>query len=481
MQFCAGKPSAIRALAARPGGARSFRRSAASLLAVGLAALFSAGFGGSIPRALAAPVRLPAATPLSIELLRHTPMKAGEPLQGRLLYPLYAGDRLAIPAGALVRGEVVRLRPDHHRRLRARLGGDFTPFHIPVVRFDRIQLPDSSWLSFAGGDVTDGAPVLHLTPPAPRKKSSLISRQIADQKQRLKSATDAVTGPGKGDRIRQFLYSQLPYHPERIQAGTTWLAELSSPLAVDVPTPSPDPAAAAVTKPSPPPSPATPSAPSAPKEGPVWKLRAYLVQSVSSASSKPGDPFLARISEPVFDGSHALVVPQNSMLVGVITQARPARSFGRQGKLRFHFRELRLPDGFSQPVQSTISGIDSSGENKLQLDSEGGVQPRSQNRVAIPLMLSLLATTALDGDGGSQVGQDTVASNGFGIVGRVVGIAAASRPMAASIGFYGAGLAVFDLWLGRGRNVSFVKNTRIEVNTIPTRRPLPSAARPQPH
>jgi hypothetical protein len=439
-----------------------------------------------MPSAAAEPVQVPAATPFSIALLRHTPMKAGEPLEGRLVYPIYVGDKLAIPAGALLRGKVVQLRPDPHRRLRARLGGDFTPFHIPVVRFARIQMPNSSWLPFTGGDATNGAPVLRLTPPAPRKKekSSRISRQIADQKQRLKSATDSVTGPGKGDRIRHFLFSQLPYHPERLEAGTTWLVELSSPLPINVPAPSPDPAAApaagkdssaapaAATSPAPP-------QPAGPAEGDEWKLRAYLLQTVSSVSSKPGDPFLARISEPVFDSSHALMVPQGSVLVGVITQAKPARSFGRQGKLRFHFRELKLPDGFTQPVESTISGIDSSGQNKMQLDSEGGVQPKTQNRVAIPLMLSLLATSALDSDAMSQVGSDAVASNGFGIVGRIVGIAAASRPMAASIGLYGAGLAIYDLWLGRGRNVVFVKNTRIEVNTIPSRNRMAPRSLPQ--
>jgi hypothetical protein len=60
-----------------------------------------------------------------------------------------------------------------------------------------------------------------------------------------------------------------------------------------------------------------------------------------------------------------------------------------------------------------------------------------------------------------------VASNGFGIVGRVVGIVASSRNVAAGIGLYGAALAFYDLWLAHGHNVVFVKNTRIEVTTTP--------------
>jgi hypothetical protein len=65
-----------------------------------------------------------------------------------------------------------------------------------------------------------------------------------------------------------------------------------------------------------------------------------------------------------------------------------------------------------------------------------------------------------------------VASNGFGIVGRLVGILASSRNVAAGIGFYAAGLSVYDLWLTHGHDVSFVKNTRIEVSTTPGRSPL---------
>jgi hypothetical protein len=91
--------------------------------------------------------------------------------------------------------------------------------------------------------------------------------------------------------------------------------------------------------------------------------------------------------------------------------------------------------------------------------------------VILPLVLTLLATRAFDNDG-SLAANGAVASNGFGIVGRVVGIAASSRNVAAGIGLYGAALALYDLWLARGHNVVFVKNTRIEVTTTPGRSQL---------
>ena len=89
-----------------------------------------------------------------------------------------------------------------------------------------------------------------------------------------------------------------------------------------------------------------------------WHLRAYLKQRISSAQAKPGDTFQAYIAEPVFNLDHAIVVPEGSVLLGEITQAKAARSFGRQGKLRFHFKELKLPSGFSQPVEGVLTGVD---------------------------------------------------------------------------------------------------------------------------
>ena len=37
------------------------------------------------------------------------------------------------------------------------------------------------------------------------------------------------TAPGRGDRLVQFIYTQLPYHPERIETGTAWTVDLAQP------------------------------------------------------------------------------------------------------------------------------------------------------------------------------------------------------------------------------------------------------------
>src|ERR1700734_74332 len=129
-------------------------------------------------RAQQALVQVPPSTPLPIQLGKHVPMKKGEPLQGYLLYPVYAENRLVIPAGSILRGNVVKLNPDRSHRIHSRLWGDFTPFHIPVVQFDQLVLPDGSVQSIVSQNATDGAPVLHLSAPLSANRRSFLAQQL---------------------------------------------------------------------------------------------------------------------------------------------------------------------------------------------------------------------------------------------------------------------------------------------------------------
>jgi hypothetical protein len=439
--FCGGKrPMKIR----KPSNGRQCLVAGGMLM--GLLCGSAVGQGGSI--------QIPAKTLLSIQLLQHVPMKVGESLEGRLLYPVYVDNQIAIPAGATLRGTVLQLDSDRSRRIHARLRGDFTPFHVPVVRFDSLLLPDGSLASVVSDSARDGAPILRLSPAPGAKKGSLVSREIAAEKQRVKDAVAQFTAPGRGDRLVQLIYSQLPYHPERIETGTAWVVDFAQPLNLRLANPRPE----AHEKADPPEA-------SAATE---WRLRAYLQETISSANGKPGDTFQAVVSEPVFNAGHEVVVPQGSVLVGEVTQTKRARSFGRQGKLRFRFRQLKLPTGFTQPVEGTLAGVDANKAANLQIDTEGGIAPRPQSRLLLPLVLTLLAGRGLDDDG-NRVLNGAIASNGLGIIGRIVGIAASSRNVAAGIGFYGAALSFYDLCLARGHNVVFTKNTRIEVTTRPAR------------
>jgi hypothetical protein len=83
----------------------------------------------------------------------------------------------------------------------------------------------------------------------------------------------------------------------------------------------------------------------------------------------------------------------------------------------------------------------------------------------------MLAGRALDEDGNLTL-QTGVASNGFGLIGRIVGIAVGDRNLAAGLGYYAAALSVYDNFIQPGRNVVFPKDTRIEIETTPLRAPI---------
>ena len=412
------------------------------------------------PRVPDKPV-LTAGTSLQVETLRHYPMKKGIAIEGRLVYPLFADGKLALPENTLVHGVVKALEPDSKQRLQGRLQGDFTPFHIARVQFDELTTGGES-LRFTTTGATTGATVLRLAAAGAVPKQSLIARQWALAKTRMHEQIAFFTDPGLGDRAMQMLYRQLPYHPERIPAHTSWTFELAEPLTLpEEPVESADPAPVPVPK--------TPGNPE------TWSVHALLSAEVSSATAKPGDPVRALVVEPVLDKDNQLVIPQGSVLAGHVTTAKPAHSFARNGKLRFTFQQVQFPEGTGaaagQPVEGALAGATTQGAHTLDMDAEGTITPKNQSRVIAPLLLTLLAGRALDQDG-NITAQTTVASNGFGLVGRIVGIAAGNRELAAGIGYYAAALSVYRNFLRSGNDVVFPKDTRIEILTTPLRAPV---------
>jgi hypothetical protein len=285
----------------------------------------------------------------------------------------------------------------------------------------------------------------------------MIGRYWAQTKNQMHDRVAYITAPGLGDRALQMLYHQLPYHPERIEAHTMWSFDLTAPLTL------PETAAGTEQRASDPPV--------TKNKLETWSVNAMLTAGLSSASAKPGDAVQAEVIEPVYDKDRQLVVPQGSVLVGRVTTAKAARSLGRNGKLRFTFQQVRFPAGNDKAVQGALAGATAGSQHDLSLDAEGTITPKNQSSAIAPILLMLLAGRALDNDG-DFAAQGAVTSNGFGFVGRIVGVAAGSRNLAAGIGYYAAALSVYENFLHKGRDVVFAKNTRIEIETTPLRAPV---------
>ena len=152
---------------------------------------------------------------------------------------------------------------------------------------------------------------------------------------------------------------------------------------------------------------------------------------------------------------------------------RSARSLGRNGKLRFTFQQVRFPmgaglAGSNRPVEGALQGATVEGNTGLSMDAEGAITPKSQSSAIAPLLLTLLASRALDSDGNMTV-QTGIASNSFGLVGRIVGVASGNRNLAGRPQVFAAALSTYDNFIRRGHDVDFPKDTRIEIETTPLR------------
>ena len=193
---------------------------------------------------LAAPQSaLPVGVPLRIRITHTAHLHVGAPVTRMLTEPVYLRDHLVLPQDTTVLGVVTGYtRIDRKLRAQALLNGDVTPLHDPVVDFNRLQLPGSSQqISISSrGVIRDTQLVRFLA----RKNRPTYVQQAEDMaRAQIKSIHDTLLAPGKKDRALRLFYSQLPYHPQRIWAGTGFIANLSAPL--DLPSSQPAPVALA--------------------------------------------------------------------------------------------------------------------------------------------------------------------------------------------------------------------------------------------
>jgi hypothetical protein len=396
-------------------------------------------------------ITIPEGTPLPVKIGDRLPMKAGEPIRAELIYPVYVGETVVLPAHSVITGTVVSLRPDRTRRIHARLRADFTPFHVPVVRFDHIVLADGRSVALTTGTATDGAPIYRLVAPAPHK-GGVIARGFSAIAQGVKDRVATITSPGLGDRVTQLLWSQLPYHPERIAKDTAWTVETGAPVELSSAAPpvaAPAPVAAA-----------QPVPPRSTEPAATWIVQAYLNDSISSASAKAGQTIHATVAQPIFNADGSVAVPVGSVMSGSISRA---------GTLRFSFRDLRLPGEEPVAVQAALTGADSATGGNLEMTSEGEVKQKPQDKVIVPFILLALARGPLRHHRHGEFGADAVASNSIGLIGFVVGTAAQQPFAAAGIGYYGAAISIYERFFRRGKEVAFARDTRVVIQTTARR------------
>ena len=164
--------------------------------------------------------------------------------------------------------------------------------------------------------------------------SGAVEQARQEVKTREQRTVKEMTAPDRVQRLKAAFAAELPYHKQSLPAGTQFTAELRSPLELGTEDPSPEELEQLGGEIPP---------------GSV--VHGRLVTPLSSATDQIGSPVEAVVSEPLFSSDHHLILPEGALLEGSVTQAIPARWLGRNGQLRFEFRQLDLPDGLSRNLR----------------------------------------------------------------------------------------------------------------------------------
>jgi hypothetical protein len=390
----------------------------------------------------------------------------GQVIHGRTVEPVYAFDKLVVPVGAEVTGKITQLEGvSNGKRTLEALNADLTPARKVGLEFDQIVLPNGRHIAMQTV-VTPGSGevIAFVTAAGGEQKKSVkdVASEKAEQakeqaKREWDNAVAQVEAPGKIHRAKRYLIAQLPVHPQYIDAGTVYFAELQTPLGFGS-----EPLTLEMAK----------SLGSPPPDG--SSVRARLSASVSSATARKGDDVEAMLSQPLFDGEH-LIFPQGSRLKGSVVEVQPARHLKHNGQLRIVFHEIVPPDGIEQKIASSLEGIQSGKGQDLKLDSEGGAEAQTPKTRYLQTAIAIGLAAASSGD--DPINRSEGGAGGFRVVGFVVGAVSRSQPLGMAMGAFGASRSIYVHFIARGRDVVFPRNTAMEIGIGP-RPESPTQAKP---
>jgi hypothetical protein len=407
------------------------------------------------------PMTVEAGTPIKVALDSEVRVReVGQAIHGKTTEPVYAFDKLLIPVGTVVNGKVSAIDavPKMVRTMQA-TNGNFSPVRTVHVQFEELVMGDGRRVALhtVASPAPDGvlrfvsanekAEQKNKVQEAASKKVSATRQAIRQQWSDLQKQ---IHEPGKMHKLKRAALAQLPVHPQYIDSGTSFNANLQQPLDFGTEAVKPE---ALLNIGAPPPT------------GSV--VHARLETALSSATAKMGDPVEALITEPLVVSDH-LILPEGSVIKGSVVQVARARRLGRNGQLRILFHQVAPPNGIDQRVETNLEGVAVAKGEHLKLDAEGGAQvttPRTRyltTGIQVMLAASQASPDRDAGRGGESAGEAgggaASGASGFKLVGMVVGIAAHSRVVSAGFGSYGAAMSIYYHFLARGRDVVYPKD-----------------------
>jgi hypothetical protein len=417
-----------------------------------------------------------AGRPLDIVLDERVVIKrVGQSVTGVVVQPVYAYDRIVVPSGTKVHGHVASLEdPSKFARTRAMLSGDLTPRRRVVLQFDTLVLESGDTLPIHTVSRTEITRVKRTEAPSPeddaddgssvhrleRQAKQEVKSSIADARQRGRDILAEITQPGRTQRMKDTLVQRLPYHPQWIDAGTGYHAEFIAPLEFGAVIP-------------------TELASASARPAPSSILTVRLLTDLDSAKTPRGTTIKAIVTQPVFSSDHLLIIPEGTLLEGEVTLAKSARLLHKNGQLRFLFETIHRDAAPSSPLVAQLQAVETSADDRVAIDEEGGATLKSPKTRFIAPALALLALRGSldhethpdpDGDGhmiqsNNQGAMGVGGFLGMGVMG--FGLSFVARPVGVALSAYGAARTMYTNVVGKGREVRFPADTLMQLQLAP--------------
>jgi Bacterial conjugation TrbI-like protein len=356
----------------------------------------------------------------------------GQPIGAKLLEPVFAGEDLAFPAGATIKGHVSSINTSPMRKRAGRLlAGDFTPPKTAHVTFDQLVLSDGTTVPIHSDTAVSLGRVAN--------SRYLPKAQRPGMREKLKGAMAPLREPNKLQRLGEAVVTSMPYHPEYLDQGTVFDASLLEPVMLLAPV-----------------QPNTASLQS------NDYVHLQLLTPINSSTSRAGTQIEAVVSQPYYQADHQLVYPAGTRITGTVQKASSAGWMKRNGSIVFAFRSVQMPDGTTRDLHSTVGGIQAERSEGLDVGKEGEIRATTSIFARILAPVSLVGPSRGVADLTTQKtawSRSGEGRKGFGLLG--AGAAQASASMAIGFGYFGAAKRICDAFIAKGSNVDLPLNTPI--------------------
>jgi hypothetical protein len=236
----------------------------------------------------AAPVVIDAGHLVRVRIVARAPIIDNEAIAAVLVDPIYVRDRVAVAAGAGLRGRVEpRGAASTRDTVAAAAGGDLTPPLGARVHFDQLE-PSSQ----AAIHIVATATVAADDPP-----------------------------PSTSEWAKDYLLTQLPYHRRYVHRGAVLTMTFVEPVTIDRVPELASPMSGAVP--------------------------ARLLTALDSSAAAVGDTVRVALLAPLRGSDGAVTTPEGTVVTGTVTRVSRAKAFGRGGRI-----DLRVDAGSSSTARS---------------------------------------------------------------------------------------------------------------------------------